>query len=81
MPIYEYRCKKCKHELEALQKMTDDKLTECPGCKDSSLERLISKNTSRLNFVGSGFYANDYQNSSNSGGTYKNKTVAVNGNR
>ena len=32
MPTYEYRCKSCGHELEAVQSFTDDALTECPAC-------------------------------------------------
>ena len=33
MPIYEYRCTSCGHELEALQKFSDAPLTECPACQ------------------------------------------------
>ena len=32
MPIYEYACKSCGHAFDALQKMSDDPLTECPDC-------------------------------------------------
>ena len=32
MPTYEYACKACGHRLEAVQKFTDDALTECPEC-------------------------------------------------
>src|SRR3954468_13330668 len=32
MPTYEYRCKDCRHELEAQQSFSDDPLTECPSC-------------------------------------------------
>ena len=33
MPIYEYQCKICGHQLEILQKFSDEPLTECPECK------------------------------------------------
>ena len=30
MPIYEYEWQACGHKKEALQKISDDLLTECP---------------------------------------------------
>ena len=42
MPIYEYRCNACQHELEALQKMSDDPLEDCPACQQPELSKLIS---------------------------------------
>jgi putative FmdB family regulatory protein len=42
MPIYEYACSACGHRLEAWQKMSEDPLTECPGCRQSSLRKLMS---------------------------------------
>ena len=32
MPIYEYQCKACGHEMEAFQRLSDDPLKECPAC-------------------------------------------------
>ena len=32
MPIYEYQCQACRHELEKLQKIADEPLRDCPGC-------------------------------------------------
>ena len=32
MPTYEYACTACGHRLDAVQKFTDDPLTECPEC-------------------------------------------------
>jgi len=31
MPIYAYACKKCDHTLDALQKMADEPLVDCPA--------------------------------------------------
>ncbi len=59
MPIYEYRCDSCGHELEALQKISDVPLTECPQCDSASLRRLISKPSFRLK--GSGWYETDFK--------------------
>ena len=32
MPIYEYQCQECDHQLEVMQRMSDDRLTTCPSC-------------------------------------------------
>lgn len=59
MPIYEYRCEACGHELEALQKMSDAPLVECPVCGKSSLKKMISAAGFRLK--GSGWYETDFK--------------------
>lgn len=59
MPIYEYRCDACGHELEALQKISDAPLTDCPECSAADLRRLISKPSFRLK--GSGWYETDFK--------------------
>ncbi len=59
MPIYEYRCNACEHELEKLQKMSDDPLTDCPACGQSALKRLISAAGFRLK--GGGWYETDFK--------------------
>ena len=42
MPIYEYRCESCGHQLEAMQKMSEEPLQECPECHASQLKKLMS---------------------------------------
>ncbi len=59
MPIYEYQCEQCEHELEALQKMSDDPLTRCPSCGDDSLKKKISAAAFRLK--GGGWYETDFK--------------------
>jgi putative FmdB family regulatory protein len=59
MPIYEYQCEKCHHHLEALQKLSDKPLRECPECGKHSLKRLISAPMFRL--AGSGWYETDFK--------------------
>jgi putative FmdB family regulatory protein len=54
MPIYEYRCQTCNHELEALQKISDPVLVECPSCGASELKKRVSAAAFRLN--GGGCY-------------------------
>ena len=58
MPMYEYKCKACKHLFEAIQKFSDKPLKKCPKCGKSSLERLVS--SSSIQFKGSGWYVTDY---------------------
>jgi putative FmdB family regulatory protein len=60
MPIYEYACKDCNHELEALQKMNDEPLKTCPECGKDSLNKQISAAGFRLK--GSGWYETDFKN-------------------
>ncbi len=57
MPIYEYRCTKCGHCFEAIQKVSDSPLSKCEKCKGKA-ERLIS--SPAIQFKGSGWYITDY---------------------
>ncbi|MBL4794122.1 MAG: zinc ribbon domain-containing protein [Pseudomonadales bacterium] len=59
MPIYEYQCEECDHELEALQKMSDDALVDCPNCEKPGLRKLVSASAFRLK--GSGWYETDFK--------------------
>ncbi len=59
MPFYEYRCAECGHEFEAMQKMSDAPLTDCPACGKSALEKLIS--AAGFQLKGSGWYATDFK--------------------
>src|SRR3954449_9727314 len=61
MPIYEYRCAACGHEIEALQKLSDAPLTQCPSCHKSELKKLLS--AAGFQLKGSGWYATDFRNS------------------
>jgi putative FmdB family regulatory protein len=62
MPIYEYRCKACEHELEALQKMSDASLVDCPACGQPELKKQLSAGGFRLS--GSGWYETDFKTGS-----------------
>ena len=59
MPIYEYRCESCGHELEALQKMSDAPLVQCPACGESALKKVLSAAAFRLK--GGGWYETDFK--------------------
>lgn len=59
MPIYEYRCQSCNHELEVIQKLSDPELRDCPACNQPSLKKLISVVGFRLK--GGGWYETDFK--------------------
>jgi putative FmdB family regulatory protein len=61
MPIYEYRCTACGHELEALQRFSDAPLVTCPACGKETLNKLLS--AAGFQLKGSGWYATDFKNS------------------
>ena len=68
MPTYEYRCKSCGHELEAVQSFTDDSLTECPAC--GGLLRKVFGSIG-ITFKGSGFYKTDSRSGSKTSSSTK----------
>jgi putative FmdB family regulatory protein len=59
MPFYEYQCKSCGHELEAMQKVSDSPLKKCPDCGKPQLVRLMSAPVFRLK--GAGWYETDFK--------------------
>jgi putative FmdB family regulatory protein len=59
MPIYEYRCESCGHELEALQKISDVPLEQCPVCGQPALKKVLSAAAFRLK--GGGWYETDFK--------------------
>jgi putative FmdB family regulatory protein len=61
MPIYEYECGSCGHRLEAIQKMSELALKDCPACGQSTLKKLIS--AAGFQLKGSGWYATDFKDS------------------
>jgi putative FmdB family regulatory protein len=63
VPTYQYQCTECGEGLEAVQKFTDDALTECPNC-GGRLKKVFS--AVGIVFKGSGFYRNDSRGSSSS---------------
>lgn len=74
MPIYEYECGACQHRFEALQKISDSPLTECPVCSEHSLRKLVSAAAFRLK--GGGWYETDFKT-----GNKKNLSAADGGDK
>jgi putative FmdB family regulatory protein len=67
MPTYEYSCKKCGHEFEAVHSMAAPSLKVCPK-DDCGLKKwgrgAVAKKIGAgagLIFKGSGFYITDYR--------------------
>jgi len=59
MPIYEYQCQRCGHHHEALQRLSDPQLRQCPECGRKALKRLVS--AVRFRLAGSGWYETDFK--------------------
>ena len=63
MPIYEYQCGSCSHQMDKLQKISDAPLTDCPECSEPELKKMISATGFRLK--GAGWYETDFKSSGN----------------
>ena len=59
MPIYGYVCRSCEHSFDALQKMSDDPLVDCPDCGEAALQKQLSAPKFRLK--GTGWYETDFK--------------------
>ena len=70
MPIYGYRCEKCGHEIEVLQRMSDAPPKACPKCKGKLSKMMYAAG---VVFKGSGYYTTDYKSADkgSSNGTEK----------
>lgn len=76
MPIYEYQCQACGHELEALQKMSDDALLHCPECNGETLKKKIS--AAGFQLKGTGWYETDFKNSGSAPAPKNNDNKSAN---
>jgi len=56
MPTYEYTCRDCGENLEAIQSFSDDPLTLCPKC-GGELRKVFR--SVGIVFKGTGFYKTD----------------------
>ncbi|MEV6109894.1 FmdB family zinc ribbon protein [Streptomyces sp. NPDC051940] len=74
MPTYQYQCTECGEGLEAVQKFTDDALTECPAC-GGKLRKVFS--AVGVVFKGSGFYRTDSRGGSSSSSVPSKSTAST----
>ena len=59
MPIYEYQCEHCEYKMEAIQKISDKPLKDCPECEQDTLRKLVSAAAFKL--TGTGWYETDFK--------------------
>jgi putative FmdB family regulatory protein len=71
LPTYEYACTACGHRLEAVQKFSDDPLTECPEC-GGALRKVYG--AVGIVLKGSGFYKTDSRAAAGSNGNGNGKS-------
>ena len=60
MPNYDYKCDNCSHSATLFQKITEEKIKNCPICHEESMRRLITGANATLRFEGTGYYITDY---------------------
>jgi putative FmdB family regulatory protein len=65
LPLYEYKCVKCAHQFEKIEKHNAPTTQKCPKCGGKAA-RMIS--AAGIQFKGSGWYVTDYKGK-NSGAT------------
>ncbi len=63
MPLYEFRCESCGHEMETLVAFSEPLPTTCETC-GGALKKLLA--APAVQFKGSGFYLTDYGRSGSS---------------
>jgi putative FmdB family regulatory protein len=59
MPIYAYRCEECGFAKDALQKMSDAPLTDCPSCGKASFKKQLT--AAGFQLKGTGWYVTDFR--------------------
>ena len=62
MPIYEYKCSKCEHQFEMIQRFSDNPIEICPACNKKTVQKLVSAPSFRLK--GGGWYETDFKTGS-----------------
>jgi len=58
VPLYEYRCRKCRHTFEKIESVNASDRKKCPKC-GAQAERVHS--APAIQFKGTGWYATDYR--------------------
>ena len=64
MPNYDYKCELCEQTFEVFQKMSDEKLTDCPQNQCAGTIKRLLGGGAGIIFKGSGFYQTDYRSDS-----------------
>ena len=59
MPIYAYRCDACGFAKDALQKVSDAPLTDCPSCGQPAFKKQLT--AAGFQLKGTGWYVTDFR--------------------
>lgn len=62
MPIYAYRCEECGFAKDALQKVSDAPLTQCPSCSKATFKKQLT--AAGFQLKGTGWYVTDFRGGS-----------------
>ena len=73
MPIYAYRCESCGFEKDALQKMSDAPLTQCPECGKETFAKQVT--AAGFQLKGSGWYVTDFRGGNNGGNARRTRAA------
>ncbi len=70
MPLYEYRCLKCKRHTEKIENLNGPHLKKCPHC-GGKMESVITAPS--IQFKGTGWYVTDYGRKGSGGDAAKSE--------
>jgi putative FmdB family regulatory protein len=70
LPLYEYRCLKCKRHTEKIENLNGPHLKKCPHC-GGKMESVIT--APAIQFKGSGWYVTDYGKKTSGGDSGKSE--------
>jgi putative FmdB family regulatory protein len=70
LPLYEYRCLKCKRHTEKIENLNGPHLKKCPHC-GGKVESVLT--APAIQFKGSGWYVTDYGRKTSGGDGQKSE--------
>jgi putative FmdB family regulatory protein len=70
LPLYEYRCLKCKRHTEKIENLNGPHLKKCPHC-GGKMESVIT--APAIQFKGTGWYVTDYGRKTTGGDASKSE--------
>src|SRR6266404_3855965 len=70
LPLYEYRCLKCKRHTDKIENLNGPKLKKCPHC-GGKVESVLT--APAIQFKGSGWYVTDYGRKTSGGDASKSE--------
>jgi putative FmdB family regulatory protein len=74
MPIYAYRCEGCGFQKDALQKLSDPPLVDCPECGQPKLMKQVT--AAGFALKGTGWYVTDFRDQSKKSSTADSASTA-----